>query len=61
MPRTGRPPLSPAQRARKEIERLKARSRYAGPVERWRIRKRMAVLAALVLAEIENQNTHKIL
>lgn len=60
MKKRGRPPLTPAQRARQEIERLKARICYAGPVERWRIRKRMAALAAVVLLEIEtkeNENT----
>lgn len=55
MPNRGRPCLTPAQRARQEIERLKARIRYAGPVERWRIRKRMAALAAVVLDEIETK------
>lgn len=51
----GRPRLTPAQQARAEIARLKVRYRFAGPVEKRKIRQRMAVLAAAVLLEMEKQ------
>ena len=45
--------LTPAQRARQEIRQLQARYRFAGPVEKWRIRQRIAGLAGVVLGEAE--------
>lgn len=58
MKKRGRPRLTPAQSARAEIARLKVRYRFAGPVGKWKIRQRMAVLASVVLLEMEKKSKH---